>query len=198
MGGEPLLNPQLAEFVVATREAFPQATIRIVTNGLLVRQMTEALCRVLRLQHVIFDISNYPVLEGKCYQIAKFLYEERIPFRFSQPIHQFFKKLKLEGKSDPILANKNCIARTCHFMRDGKISHCGFQQSIQRFGKRFNIELPESQDIYDIYAEELDAWTLCGKLEQPVDLCCFCAEQDVYFDWEIRGRDAIPEDWLVE
>ena len=38
MGGEPLLHPDPASFVIATRAVFPQARIRFVTNGILLPQ----------------------------------------------------------------------------------------------------------------------------------------------------------------
>jgi len=39
MGGEPLLHPKIEPFLVSTREKFPEANIRLVTNGLLLQKM---------------------------------------------------------------------------------------------------------------------------------------------------------------
>ena len=38
LGGEPLLNPQLSEFITYTRRLYPKAVITVVTNGLLIER----------------------------------------------------------------------------------------------------------------------------------------------------------------
>ena len=38
MGGEPLMNPQMYDWIVAVRDLLPDAQIRFVTNGLLLEK----------------------------------------------------------------------------------------------------------------------------------------------------------------
>jgi len=51
MGGEPLMNPQMYDWIVAVRELLPNAQIRFVTNGLLLEKHW-------RIVELLTDIGN--------------------------------------------------------------------------------------------------------------------------------------------
>jgi len=60
MGGEPLLHPNICEFLYIARKNFPKTDIRLVTNGLLLKKMPEHFWVALRLTNVKVDMSKYP------------------------------------------------------------------------------------------------------------------------------------------
>ena len=60
MGGEPLLNPKLHDYIKVVRQYFPAAELRIVTNGLLIPKQPDDLWEVMRECHAAMDISPYP------------------------------------------------------------------------------------------------------------------------------------------
>ena len=61
LGGEPLLHPQIAEFVRLSREVFPKQEIEILTNGLLLDKQSEAFWRNCRECNVSIEITRYPI-----------------------------------------------------------------------------------------------------------------------------------------
>lgn len=197
MGGEPLLNPELEEYILETRSIFPEADVHIVTNGLLLKQMPRQLCECIRYNRVQIDISYYPVLENSQIELRKWLYEHRLNFQFTGKINSFYKKLRLEKKSDPVTENARCPEKTCHFMYNGKIAHCGMQLSVERLSEKYGLDI-SSEDIHDLYKTDLTPWELCMKLESEVDLCAYCSKE-VYFPWSVAGREDISmEDWIVQ
>lgn len=60
LGGEPLLNKELPRFVRCAREAFPYAKLCIVTNGILVPQISDEDWKIYRGNGVEFNVSLYP------------------------------------------------------------------------------------------------------------------------------------------
>lgn len=196
MGGEPLLNPELPEYIAMTHMAFPKSDIHIVTNGLLITKISDELCRTIRMNKALIDVSCYPVLDDMRSDIEQFLKNKNLPYQFTERITKFIRKIRVDGKSNPIVANQNCTAQNCRFLYRGNLSHCSMQQAIKRFSEKYHLEIG-SKDIYNIYDKKLNAWELYCKLNKPVDMCCYCAEQDIYFDWTVRGRNAVIDDWII-
>ena len=62
MGGEPLLNDQLPEFIKVTREFFPDTDMHVVTNGLLLTQNKQTLLRVMHDNHCSFNYMGLTAL----------------------------------------------------------------------------------------------------------------------------------------
>lgn len=48
MGGEPLLNPRLTEYIQTSRALFPASDIRIVSNGLLIPKLGDDVLRCIK------------------------------------------------------------------------------------------------------------------------------------------------------
>ena len=59
MGGEPLLTPQLKEYVRTAREIFPTADIRMVSNGLLIPKLDGDSLKVIKENKCKFDKCNF-------------------------------------------------------------------------------------------------------------------------------------------
>ena len=87
MGGEPLLNPRLAEYVEESRAVFPDSDLRIVTNGLLIPTLSpETLARI-KAAECSFDISNYPPTRAKKAEIEKTLRAAGVRYNLGLPVH---------------------------------------------------------------------------------------------------------------
>jgi len=65
LGGEPLLNPQLPEFIEFTRKTYPGSVIWIVTNGMLLDRISPGLIDCMNKNIAFFHISYYPPFENK-------------------------------------------------------------------------------------------------------------------------------------
>ena len=71
LGGEPLLNPDINEYIKLSRRLYPQTIIHIVTNAILLPKMPEKFFETLREYHAAISISFYPPLESKMPAIKK-------------------------------------------------------------------------------------------------------------------------------
>ena len=91
MGGEPLLNPRLTDYVIVCREIFPDADIRIVTNGLLIPRLSDIQLKTIKENHVKFDISNYPPTRKILPAIKRKLGTFGVNYDIGFPMHYFFR-----------------------------------------------------------------------------------------------------------
>ena len=59
MGGEPLLHPQVYEFCQITRRYFQKSSIVLVSNGILLHQLTDELIEKFNNINIELCVSNY-------------------------------------------------------------------------------------------------------------------------------------------
>ena len=78
MGGEPLLNPDLIKYIVMIKQNFPYTDLRIVTNGILLKNISKELLECINENDVMIDISVYPPLVNKMDSIIKKLREKNV------------------------------------------------------------------------------------------------------------------------
>ena len=43
---EPLLNPEIEKYIIQTRQCFPKSEIQIITNGLLLLQLSDRMMNI--------------------------------------------------------------------------------------------------------------------------------------------------------
>ena len=198
MGGEPLLNPRLAEYAEKTREIFPDCDLRIVSNGLLVPTLSAATLRRLREADCSFDISNYPPTRKKIKEINKTLHEAGIPYDLGFPMDFFFRNLRQTPADDPAPAFRNCIFSHCHMMGAGRIAPCSYAYCARRFNERFGETYPET-DVVDLYAPGMDGWEMLRRFSSPHDFCRCCGGGIAPLRWQggCRSADAKPGDWQI-
>lgn len=203
MGGEPLMNPKLPEYIRIVRSHFPAAEIRIVTNALLVPGQTEEVWQAMRDNYVDMDISPYPPTIRNIREITEILDREGIPYgNISDTLQRFRKSLTLTPTHNPAEAVQICQSSHCHFLRDGKIAKCPLPLLIGDFNRAYKCNIT-SEDFYDIY-EEQSGRQLREKLRGYADLCRYCPDKETllrgeaFIPWERTNNDAKQEDWVVE
>ena len=198
LGGEPLLNPQLPEFIKKTREIFPECDLRIGTNGLLISRMDNKLFEVMRNTHAYFFISAYPPIEKMKDKITACCEKNRVKVEFSDKIEKFNKKLYLEKKFNKEEAYKRCKEENwyCFTLREGRISPCTtfyFRKLNNFFDAGFEIT---SEDDFDIYQIE-DAWMLDRLLHSPIPFCEYCGTPQE-FCWEAgKVENVTLDDYVI-
>lgn len=186
MGGEPLLNVHLPEFCIATREVFPDANIRVVTNGLLIPSIADEVLRVMSRYYIGFDITQYlPTKEIK-EKIELKCIEGNVEFSLSLPVEKFYYHENIGHKSDRTLNYEKCISRKCHFLENGKISICSEPILQNKFKNKIDRDWKVSEsDIMDLYKEDLDGFALNDFLSHPIPWCEHCDYNTItWFEWE--------------
>ena len=177
MGGEPLLNERLDEYVLVCREIFPQADIRIVSNGLLIPKLTDDVLEVIRDNGVKFDISNYPPTRKMLSRIKERLEQFSIEYDLGFPMDFFFRTILEYPSNDPVPAFNNCIFTHCHMLGHGKLSPCSYAHCIGSIS---------GQEILDWF-------------NHPHDFCKCCGRGAIPFRWQpgVKNNQANKYDWLI-
>lgn len=197
MGGEPLLNQKLGDYLEIVRRYFPMAELRIVTNGLLIPKQSEKLWEMVRRCHSAMDISPYPPTMDIIDQLTGKLDEEKIPYgTIGSRLQKFRKSLTLKPDQDPKKATRLCQSSHCHFLRSGRVAKCPLPLLIEDFNQAYGCEI-HSKDIFNIY-EEQSGTELRNKLEGYADLCHYCPEEESLTEWRRTNQDACMGDWIAE
>jgi len=198
MGGEPLLHPQVEDFIYATRSIFPKSNIRLYTNGILLPQMPDSFWKACRSCSVAVDITVYPpvkpnetkliqLVEGKGLQVST---------HTITLFHAFFNK---KGDTNPDKAFKQCTNRWYNpMLREGKIYVCHKPATIKYFNDKFNLNIPVSGFV-DIYDQNIDGWAIKEKLSKTPEICRYCTlgwDSIPVFPWSKSNRVLVDWDAL--
>ena len=177
MGGEPLLHPEIAKFCEITRRYFPNGTIDIDTNGILILNMNDEFWRALRENNINLTLTKYPLnldiekIKAKCQK-------ENAKFRFfdEHPVKDFnHLPLDLEGRQQGESNFYRCyLANSCHTLKHGKMYTCSTVPHIQHFNEYFdcNLHVCENDGINIYKAKDKDE--ILEFLSKPIPFCRYC------------------------
>lgn len=198
MGGEPLLNPRLTEYVQTAREIFPHADLRIVTNGLLIPKLSDEALRVIRENDCLFDISNYPPTRKAFPGIKKRLEETGVGYDLGFPMNYFVRSIREHPLDDPGPAFRNCIFTHCHMLGHGKLAPCSYAYCIGRLNREYGLSFPEN-DYIDLYAD-VSGEEIIRRFNRPHEFCKCCGRGFVPYRWQGGVRHAVDGkyDWLIK
>lgn len=196
LGGEPLLLKNLDEYVKITRRYFPKTNIRIITNGLLIPTISQAVIDALIETKTVVAVSLYPPTRKILDKLRATLESNKILHEIGDFIESFYVFMTFNGNNDPEKSRKSCIGNDiCRFLRGGKIYKCPLDGLSYRFTEKFGIEgYPRSTGV-DIYAENFSA--LLPMLDGNIELCGWCSERVRKFPWQPENKPQI-EDWLAD
>lgn len=185
MGGEPLLNPSLlCDFLEITYEAFPDANLRVVTNGLLLPKTDSKVFEVMKRCGAGFDISLYQPTKKIIKQIILKCLENDIDCAVTGEIEKFFGYKYSRAKNDIVENLNNCLYPHCYFLLDGKLAKCAGPILYSKNQKMFEEHRVASQkDIIDIHNTKMNGYQINDVLNNPIDWCQYCSEH-FEFDWE--------------
>lgn len=192
MGGEPLLHPQVNEFIAVAREAFPKTDIRIVTNGVLLPTMPKSFWETLRNNRIVVDMSKYPVVGNKFAEYLDLLDDNDIPLGIIHLSKRFYSQTNYNGDSDIKETYYNCGSKNCVNLWHSKIYNCPACY-VSYFNEYFNddIPVPEGIDIYKFSGEEI-----VEKMYKPISQCKFCDTKNLKcFDWAQSANKF--EEWFI-
>lgn len=210
MGGEPLLAPNINEFLMSTRKYFPNADIRLVSNGILLSKKTEDFWETLKNTKIKIDLTKYPIggtsfSEGMDtigkhvfnyyrHKELGFYVQETAMGDFWMASH-FQLTMNSTGSSDISKAFNKCPYKRCINLINGKITHCPTAGYIHNYNTYFNENIPEENgiDIYNHTAKEI-----MDYLQKPIETCKYCTfdENVKLTNWEISKKD--KDEWFVD
>ncbi len=181
MGGEPLLNPQVEEFVSATRAILPKTKIKVCTNGILLPKMPETFWETCRVCSAGIDLSVYPPMKGEAPALVRLVEGNglSIDLTYFDFFHAFYNR---KGDTDIKAAFRRCREREDMLMlREGKIYVCPKPATMHYFNKKYGLNVPQTGFV-DIHAPGINGWDLIRRLSETPAACGHCT----------LGWDTIP------
>jgi organic radical activating enzyme len=197
MGGEPLLHPKIERLLLQTRKCFRKADIRIVTNGILLNQMSDSFWETCKINHVSFDITVYPPLKNKMRFLVELLHAKGVKLNEIKKVDFFYAFYNHKGDSNRDLNFQKCKPKwnECTNLRYGRIYSCPIPAYIQHFNARFRTLIPGDGYI-NIYAPTITGWEVRKALKKAPSTCRYCTygwDRIPRFSWT-TSKQAIS-DW---
>lgn len=200
LGGEPLLHPQICDFLVATRKAFPKTIIRVVTNGIKLMEMGEVFWSACRENKIIVGVTQYPIDIDYDERLKKIESEGVTYESFSGndlPRDEMWRLCLDEiGKNRPTENFIRCPrANACIFVKHGKVFNCATMANIEHYNKCFGtlMDICEA-DYADIYiCESIDE--ILNKLCNPKPFCRYCNIEDRKYGSKWKTTNVDRSEW---
>ena len=200
MGGEPLINPELTQWIRGLRELLPNSAIRFSTNGELldrhldvvetahevgnfvfkitVHQHSE---RVERVIEKIFGMYQWkPVRE---HGINRYRTTRGLRFQINRP-QTFIKTYRNDYDnmrpfdSNPTDSFAICIQQTCPLMYQGRLYKCSTLGGLEDVLKRFDVTDPSWEPYVGQYitpnSSDTDIEAFINNFGRPHRVCRMC------------------------
>lgn len=204
LGGEPLLNNKINDFLFVSRQIFPENDIKIIiiTNGTLLSGMNSLFWKCCNRCKIEIGYTEYPFH-------IKWEHIKKKAVDYGVEIHKYNKEKEktlqfipfdLTGTQDIEENFKNCFhANRCIQLFNGKLYTCNIRAYAYIFCEKYNVDFQFSdQDYVNIY-DNYNAQDIVDFLAQPIPFCRFCniKKRDENHVWRLTGNKCTMYDWLV-
>ena len=193
-GGEPLLNPNVLQYLQIARKNFKNSQIALVTNAILLPKQNDNFWKTLNANNITISITKYPINlpYEEIFLIAKKNSVKIEFFSADKKNNQWHFPLDLEGKQSKIYNFSVCQeANKCTNIYKGKLYICPIASNIHHFANHFNknIKLTEN-DYIDIYKTD-DIEDILLFISKPSPFCKYCNIKARTFnnEWAISKKD---------
>lgn len=195
LGGEPLLHPQVSEFIRAAREYFPDTRIYVVTNGSLVMRQDDEFWKALADTDTILMCDAYPIGLPVDDINAK-ARETGVTAEWTDDRELFFKvPLDVTGSQDPADSYRRCDGvNNCPLYKDGRLYPCAYTAYIDVFTERFGVEGMHVSEKDSISVRDNDSSTIMEFMTRPVPFCRHC-DFDHFEMYEWGRTERKIEEW---
>lgn len=201
IGGEPLINPDIKNWLTGARELMPETQIRFTTNGTLLHKKLDVLDVAHEIGNVIFKITVHqanaeleniikqifaryswePVNE---YGIDRWVTKNLVRFQINRPTafiktYQGLYNNMKPWQSSPQDSFELCVQKTCPLLHNGKIYKCSTQGLLKETLAKFNnpnIKLWQNYLIDGISptSEIAAIEQFIDNFNKPHSICAMC------------------------
>jgi MoaA/NifB/PqqE/SkfB family radical SAM enzyme len=203
-GGEPLLNPDIADMVKISRDAFPGAGLALLSNGVLLLKETDRfqeLFKVMRDCKCGLQISTYKPIYEQRESLDELMKKNGIQMSWGQvsgePVEHFHTFRMLCPDNDKDKQHRICGgSKNCHTLYEGYVYPCGMAPTAFNIEEFFNVKfegLDKRLDEVriDLHKTKLNGWEINEFLENPTPMCEYCCvEQKRLTEWQQCPRSA--------
>ncbi len=196
LGGEPLLHPEVASFIKATRKAFPYTDIRLVTNGILLSKVSDDFWDICHSTGTIIDLTVYPPFYNQVDYWKGLCEAKGVYLSPSLPTDHFYSHLNTLGNSNKEKAFNICRNIVhCYFLQNGNIYPCPMPALVHYFNDQFNYQIIADKGI-NIYSSDISAKKIIKYLNTPMDTCKWCSYEFIPFSWGVSKK--VIQEWDVD
>lgn len=187
LGGEPLLHPQAASFLEVARKYFPDTSIKLITNGVLLQRQSELFWENCRKNNIEIVVTKYPVkLDHDA--MEKHVIAQGVSFDFygstrAVPKSMQCSPLDITGKQDARDSFLRCSSgNRCISMDNGRIYTCSLIPYVKYFNAQFGKNLiVTDKDSIDIYKAE-SIQEILDFIATPMPFCRYCNRKGTIWD----------------
>ncbi|MCM1377519.1 MAG: radical SAM protein [Clostridium sp.] len=177
IGGETLLYPWLEESMEALRKNFPNATLKIFTNGLLIPRMTESFWKKARELDIVLAITRYPVkFDYDASEVICRKNRVRCEIFGDRSLADSFFKFGLdpEGKQNPRIAHFKCYNSTCTSVVGGRVYPCSISACVGHLNLRFGTQYKHLRGDY-LEIDKIQNLSEIDRMrKKAVPFCRYC------------------------
>lgn len=188
MGGEPTLHPELQQFLIVAKRHYPNATVELWTNGILLEKQEESFWRLLHDLDIKLVVTNFPINVNKT-KIRELVETFKVNLMFTPEMGEFLVLLNPKGDSDPKKAYTACEERRgCTQLYEGKVYLCARVAYVHIYNEYHGtqMEVVES-DYVDIFSnnakEKIEKYFEEHRLGKPLEFCKWCPEVVESIKW---------------
>ena len=199
IGGEPFLNPELQEYLIFTRTLYPDAFIKVISNGLLIKKISPELIDILRKNRIFITITYYPCVMEHIEEINDFLNKNHILHDITPSVTKFQRIYDFSGKGNKAYNFSTCYWKSgCATMKEGKLATCFVPFVLPIAADAFSLDIKQSGYI-NLYEEGLTTVKIRQMLDTPFDMCRYCAPRGIMEKWDtIHDADVLDiHDWGI-
>lgn len=190
MGGEPLLNDEIEEYISEAKRQYPEAFLLLVTNGLLLPRCSDEFLDFLSSRNVCVSISEYAPTHRIIAKITDRLNSHNVIYNI-RPFEQKQKFNKPLSRSKT--RERYCISPDCVNIWNKKIARCPTLMYITEFNRKFALDFP-TDGIIDL-TSDISGVELKERLSAPVPLCDHCSRNEI--EWSVCKKDVTASDFAV-
>lgn len=202
MGGEPLLHPNINDFIVNSAKIFLNTYIQLWTNGILLTEMDEKFWETLSKHKIILIITKYGI-ELDIERIRFLCKKYNINYVFSENSNikeKFFCKSTYKISGDVKITNthKQCYQGLyCHQLENGKLYKCTIAPAARHFNNFFNTDMKLlPQDAINIHKvkgffKSTKKKNIAKYFSELIPFCRYCdiENREYNLKWEISKKE---------
>lgn len=195
MGGEPLLHPNLVEFLTIARKIYPNNNISLVSNGILIPSLKKNVLKTLNKLNIRVDLTIYPTKKQNLEEYLTILNNFGVASEIVKT-DMFYQHISLNNSRDKNISFKDCRSHFyCPALKQGKLYQCSGLAYIHLLFKHFNIKSRHLPEGLNIYNSKIDFNEIIKFINTPDSSCENCFYGSNSYKWEISKKEM--SEWII-
>ncbi len=182
------------DLIDVVKQEFPNCSLGLLTNGLLLKSMKESFWNSCVKNDVKLKITCFPIFsEDDIKQIEQMLNQYGVEYHITRKIK--FNKILIENnKSSMEEIIQACGCNNAYNLYDGHVSRCTVPMIADLFNRKFGTHLNTDGKL-NIYESTAD--DILSFLSTPNKSCTNCSAFPQKVSWERTGKVPSKEDWII-